>query len=102
MTVNDADTLMGASLRSRPRVVVFDGRHRTSDVLEALRRVKSDSYTGVVPAVVISTSDPASFDAGFRAGGDEVIRDSADPAEVTIQATSLPRRPTNLGFGEAA
>ena len=26
VTVNDADTLMGASLRSRPRVVVFDSR----------------------------------------------------------------------------
>ena len=92
VTVNDADTLMGASLRSRPRVVVFDSRHRTSEVLEALRRVKSDSYTGVVPAVVISKDDPASFDAGFRAGGDEVIRDSADPAEVTIRLDAMLRR----------
>ena len=44
------------------------------------RRVKSDSYTGVVPAVVISANDPASFDAGFRAGADEVVRDPLDPA----------------------
>ena len=36
VTVDDADALMGASLRSRPRVVVFDSRHRTTDVLEAL------------------------------------------------------------------
>lgn len=92
VTVNDADTLMGASLRTRPRVVVFDSRRKPSDVLEALRRVKSDSYTGVVPAVVITTDDPASFDAGFRAGGDEVIRDPADPAEATIRLDAMLRR----------
>jgi GGDEF domain-containing protein len=92
VTVSDADTLMGASLRSRPRVVVFDSRRTPGDVLDALRRVKSDSYTGVVPAVVISTNDPAAFDAGFRAGGDEVIRDPSDPAEVTIRLDAMLRR----------
>lgn len=92
VTVRDADELMSASLRSRPRVVIFDSRSHTGDVLEALRRVKSDSYTGVVPAVVLSKNDPASFDAGFRAGADEVVRDPADPAEVTIRLEAMLRR----------
>ena len=61
-------------------------------MLDALRRLKSDSYTGVVPAVVISSNDPASFDAGFRAGADEVVRDPADPAEVTIRLDAMLRR----------
>ena len=71
---------MSASLRSRPRVVIFDSRSHTGDVLEALRRVKSDSYPGVVPAVVLSKNDPASFDAGFRAGADEVEINGAPTA----------------------
>jgi GGDEF domain-containing protein len=92
VAVTDADTLMGAALRSRPRVVVFDSRSRPADVLDALRRVKSDSYTGVVPAVVITTNEPAAFDAGFRAGGDEVIRDPSDPAEAVIRLDAMLRR----------
>jgi diguanylate cyclase (GGDEF)-like protein len=92
VTVADTDTLMGAALRSRPRVVVFDGRSHASLVLSALRRVKADSYTGVVPAVVLTNSTPESFDAAFRAGGDEVVREAADPAEVTIRLDTMLRR----------
>jgi len=92
VTVRDAETLMGVALRSRPRVVVFDTRDRADLVLEALRRVKSDSYTGVVPAVIVSTSDPLAFDAGFRAGADEVIRDTSDASEVMIRLDAMLRR----------
>jgi GGDEF domain-containing protein len=92
VTVGDSDTLMGVALRSRPRVVVFDGRSRGELVLNALRRVKADSYTGVVPAVVLTNSNPESFDAAFRAGGDEVVRDGADPAEVMIRLDTMLRR----------
>ena len=92
VTVADSDTLMGVALRSRPRVVVFDGRSRGELVLKALRRVKADSYTGVVPAVVLTDSSPESFDAAFRAGGDEVVREGADPAEVMIRLDTMLRR----------
>ena len=92
VAVRDADALMGVALRSRPRVVVFDTRGTPDSVLDALRRVKSDSYTGVVPAVVISSSDPKSFDAGFRAGADEVVRDTSDASEVAIRLAAMLRR----------
>ena len=85
LRVQDDETLMGSALRSRPRVVIFDSRSRGDDVRAALKRLKSDSYTGVVPAVVISSDDPTSFDAGFRAGADEVIRDRLEESEVTIR-----------------
>jgi hypothetical protein len=75
LRIRDAETLMSGALRARPRVVVFDSRSRGDDTRAALTRLKSDSYTGVVPAVVISLNDSASFDAGFRAGADEVVRD---------------------------
>lgn len=92
VSVRDPETLMGVALRSRPRVVVFDTRGTQDYVLDALRRVKSDSYTGVVPALVISSSDPASFDAGFRAGADEVVRDTSDASEVAIRLAAMLRR----------
>ena len=41
---------------------------------------------------MISANDPASFDAGFRSGADEVIRDPADPAEVRIRLDAMLRR----------
>jgi len=90
--VQDSETLMGTALRSRPRVVVFESRSRADEVRAALGRLKSDSYTGVVPALVISTDDPVAFDAAFRAGADEVVRDHLDAAEVTIRLDALLRR----------
>ena len=92
LRVQDDGTLMSSALRSRPRVVVFDSRSRGDEVRAALRRMKSDSYTGVVPAVVISADDPTSFDAGFRAGADEVIRDHLEDSEVTIRLDAMLRR----------
>ena len=54
--LHDMESLMGVALRSRPRVVVFDAREKSTLPLDALRHLKSDSYTGVVPAVVVSGS----------------------------------------------
>ena len=92
LRVRDSDALMAVALRSRPRVVVFDSRARTEVVHEALRRLKSDSYTGVVPAVVISGDDAASFEAGFRFGGDEVVRENLDRNEQAIRLDAMLRR----------
>ena len=92
LVVRDAETLMSVALRSRPRVVVFDVRSGPSAVLEALFELKCDSYTGVVPAVAISTDDFASFDAGFAAGADEVVREHQDPSEVMIRLDAMLRR----------
>lgn len=90
--VRDTETLMGVALRSRPRVVVFDSRASTDAVLDALYALKGDSYTGVVPAVVLSADDFGSFDAGFRAGADEVIREQQDASEIVIRLDAMLRR----------
>ncbi|HEY4129187.1 MAG TPA: diguanylate cyclase [Gemmatimonadaceae bacterium] len=92
LRLRDAETLMGAALRSRPRIVVFDARTETADVLKAVARIKADSYTGVVPAVIISTDDATAFDVGFRAGADEVLRDKLDADETRIRLDALLRR----------
>ena len=92
LRVRDTEMLMGVALRSRPRVVVFDTRANPRAVLDALYDLKADSYTGVVPAVVISADDFESFDAGFRTGADEVIRDHQDASEVVIRLDAMLRR----------
>jgi diguanylate cyclase (GGDEF)-like protein len=83
---------MGVALRSRPRVVVFDTRSSPKVVLGALYDLKCDSYTGVVPAVVVSADDFESFDAGFRSGADEVVREHQDASEVEIRLDAMLRR----------
>ncbi len=74
VTVASADDLMAIALRGRPRLVIFDGRVDTSNSLDACGRLKRDSYTGVVPAVVIAGKGVAAFQSGFAAGADEVLQ----------------------------
>ena len=92
VAVREQETLMNMALRSRPRVVFFDGRSCVDETHAALRRLKSDSYTGVVPAALLSADDARAFDEGFRAGADEVVRVSQDAAEITIRLNALLRR----------
>ena len=70
-----ADELMATALRGRPKFVIFDGRARGSDSLAACARLKRDSYTGVVPAVVLCGDDASSFAAAFASSADEVLEE---------------------------
>lgn len=79
----DADTLMRVALRGRPRVAFVDARRDPNRAVEALRRFKADSYTGVVPTVALAAPDPASIEGCFGAGADEVITSSTPEVEVT-------------------
>jgi diguanylate cyclase (GGDEF)-like protein len=72
-TLSTADELMAIALRGRPRFVVFDGRAAGTDSLDACARLKRDSYTGVVPAVMLCADDEASLADAFSASADEVI-----------------------------
>jgi diguanylate cyclase (GGDEF)-like protein len=92
LTVRDLRTLMGIALRGRPRVVVFDARHEQDEVLSALRALKRDSYSGVVPALVLAPTRGESFDESFRAGADEVVLDDSDPGEIQTRADAMLRR----------
>ncbi len=72
LSVASADELMSIALRGRPRVVIFDGRVKSDESLAACSRMKKDSYTGVVPAVILAGGDSL-FKDGFAAGADEII-----------------------------
>jgi len=72
-TVSDADALMAMALRGRPRLVVFDGRTNLPVAIEACRRLKADSYTEVVPALLLCDTEAVDLAQGFDAGADEVL-----------------------------
>ena len=91
-TVRAADELMALALRGRPRVVAFDARDEPKRVEEACHRLKADSYTGIVPCVIIVDPKGAEFRAAFESGADEVVRPTDSADEVTIRLGALLRR----------
>ena len=90
--VRTSDELMAIALRSRPRIVIFDARGRADAALAACRRLKADSYTGIVPAVTLTTSGDDAFSAAFDADSDEVIRASVGQPELVQRLTMVLRR----------
>jgi diguanylate cyclase (GGDEF)-like protein len=92
LKVSHIDELMAMSLRGRPRLVAFDARTAPEPVYAACRRLKRDSYTGVVPAVVLSADDDDAFASAFAAGADEVVRERIDVRELVTRLDAMLRR----------
>ena len=91
-SISLADELMAMALRSRPRFVVFDARAEPADALEACARLKKDSYTGVVPAVVLCTRDAPALANAYAACADEVIPSDLSGHAVFLRMDSFLRR----------
>ena len=89
LIVNSGDELMAIALRGRPRLVVFDARSQTSDTLYACTRLKHDSYTCVVPALVLTESGSEAISTAFNAGADEVVPDEMAPPEAVRRVEAL-------------
>jgi diguanylate cyclase (GGDEF)-like protein len=90
--VSDPDELMAMALRARPRVVVLDGRGGGGEVLELCRRLKADSYTGVVPAAVVCGGGDDDFTAACDSLADEVLRESSSEIEAHRRLDLMLRR----------
>jgi GGDEF domain-containing protein len=89
LTVSSADELMAMALRGRPRLVVFDSRSSDRNALGACTRLKKDSYTGIVPALVLSADGSTQIAQAFDAGADEVLPAGMDEAEALRRLESL-------------
>jgi GGDEF domain-containing protein len=92
ISMGTGDELMALALRGRPRVVAFDARTNRAEAFKALSRLKGDSYTGVVPCVVITCENDDIFAEAFTAGADEVMRESMSPAEAMTRLDAMLRR----------
>lgn len=90
--VKTADELMSRALRGRPRIVMIDARTDVGTSLEACTRIKADSYTGIVPSIVFSREDDASFAAAFDAGADEVLRGQSPQRESQQRIDAMLRK----------
>ena len=88
IVVTSGDELMAIALRGRPRLVVFDARGDEAGSIAACRRLKKDSYTGIVPAFMIAASSPGRTGNAFDAGADEVVSDGI-PDEETVRRIVL-------------
>ena len=89
---HDVSDLMSRALRGRPAVVVFDARSNSKLVLDACRRLKSDSYTGVVPGGVLTAEDEKDVNDALDALADEVFPASMRPSEATLRFAAMLRR----------
>jgi diguanylate cyclase (GGDEF)-like protein len=97
VTVDSADDLMALALRGRPRAVAFDARdHQSASnvaaVLDACTRLKQDSYTGIVPAIIFCGPDEAHATRAFDAGADEVLGARTTAVEARQRLDLLLRR----------
>ena len=92
LVVRTGDELMGMALRGRPRIVIFDARSQPLTTLQACTRLKVDSFTGIVPSIVLSGDAPGAFAAAFDAGADEVVRAETEDHEVHQRLDVLMRR----------
>jgi GGDEF domain-containing protein len=92
VVARDPDDLLSLALRSRPRLVIFDARTESDLVLATCRRLKADSFTGVVPAATIVTDDDEVTGGAFDAASDEVLRERASTVEVERRLDLLLRR----------
>src|SRR5688500_20337061 len=92
VAVTDADDMMARALRGRPRLVVFDARVDAAAVEAACSRLKSDSFTGIVPAVLVGNSAPEALASGFGSGADEAATETLARDEPLLRMDALLRR----------
>lgn len=91
--LDEPAALVTVVLRSRPRAIVLDARGDHSwqqAVLASCRRLKRDSYTGIVPIVLVVPQER--FADGFEAGADEVLRADVDAVEAAARMRAMLRR----------
>ena len=86
--VKSADELIAVCLRGRPRLVIADARSDLSMVEHACVRVKTDSYSAVIPTVAICRSGD-DMQRCFAAGADEVITEVTPASEVRSRLNAV-------------
>ena len=89
VNVNSADELIAVCLRGRPRLVIADARSDLPLVEQACVRVKTDSYSAVVPTVAICRSGDAEMERCFAAGADEVISEVTPASEARSRLNAV-------------
>ncbi len=91
--MRDHSAVVDIALKTRPRVVLLDARGDESwltAVLSCCRRLKRDSFTSIIPVLMLVSSDRLRD--AFAAGADEVLRIDVDADEADARLSSMMRR----------
>lgn len=83
------DELMIYALRSRPRVIVIDGRRRPDEALAICARLKHDHYVGVIPLLFVARDGVEPATAALRSRADEVVSPGMDEREAAARLDAL-------------
>jgi diguanylate cyclase (GGDEF)-like protein len=86
----DSESVMSWALRARPRAIVLDGRCATTDSYALCGRLKRDSWTAIVPIVVLE--ETVDYAHAFGCGADEVLSVGMGADEASARLTALLRR----------
>jgi diguanylate cyclase (GGDEF)-like protein len=92
-STEDPEFVVAAALKARPRLIVLDARGEPAWEMQALttcQRLKRDSYTGIVPILMLVNANR--FAEAFSAGADEVLRDDVSDEEAAARTSALIRR----------
>ncbi|MGZ8411428.1 MAG: GGDEF domain-containing protein [Gemmatirosa sp.] len=88
-----ADAVLADALRTRPEAIIADARgHGAQEAAATARRVKADSFTGIVPVVAVVDPTGEAAAAAFAAGADEVLTIRTPVWETTARLDALLRR----------
>jgi GGDEF domain-containing protein len=88
-----ADAVLADALRTRPEAIVVDARASgASEAAITARRVKADSFTGIVPVVAVVEPTGEAAAAAFAAGADEVLTVDTPAWETQARLEALLRR----------
>lgn len=92
--VTDQEGVLNALNTSFPACVVLDGfdRERRDEVLDLCRVIKKDTFTGIVPVVILASQESALPADGLEAGADEVVTDAISVRERRLRVEILLRR----------
>ena len=90
--LTDPAEVLRRAMRARPRLVVYDGRALPAAAIASCAELKRDSYTGIIPALVLVPNDEQLFADAFAGEADEVIRDGQPAGEVYPRLDALLRR----------
>jgi GGDEF domain-containing protein len=90
---DSADAVLATALRGRPDAVVIDARDAAEpEGSAACRRLKADSFTGIVPTLVVADPSPDAVCAAFALGADEVLTVDTPDWEVAARLDAMLRR----------
>ncbi len=92
-TTAEAGGVVATALRARPRAIIIDARGVLAwqdAALATCQKLKRDSYTAIIPVVVIVPA--LRFSDAFSCGADEVLRGDVDALEAEARLEAVLRR----------